>query len=417
MLNEKTKEERLGQLREIKKLRSYKKLEGPSGNEYIHNHIHSTYSFSPYSPAEAAYTAWANGLATAGLMDHDSVAGAEEFLEAGEILGLPVTVGIECRCGMNGTPFEGRHLNNPDQRSVSYMSIHGIPKAGLARVQEFFTPCRLKRNARNRKMISKLNEYLSFAGIVLDFDADIVPVSQFGDGGSITERHILYALALKLSEKIKRGKATVDFLNNSFGLEAAGTNLKQLLDIENELYPYTLLNIFKAGLVEKFYVDADDECPSVSEMLALSEEVGGISTYPYLGDVTESVTGDKKAQRFEDGFLDELVAWARETGFRALTYMPTRNTYEQLGRIKSLCEMNGLFQISGEDINSPYQSFVCNALEKPEFAHLIDSAYALIGHEKISAQEPGRGMFSDYVIEKNPPLYERIKIFAAEGRK
>ena len=82
----------------------------------------------------------------------------------------------------------------------------------------------------------------------------------------------------------------------------------------------------------------------------------------YLGDVGDSVTGDKRAQKFEDDFLDELVpflcgAWA----IGAITYMPSRNTPAQLKRIRALCDKYGLFQISGEDINSPRQSFVCEA--------------------------------------------------------
>ena len=39
-------------------------------------------------------------------------------------------------------------------------------------------------------------------------------------------------------------------------------------------------------------------------------------SYAYLGDVGESVTGDKRAQHFEDAYLDELLH-KQETGFDA----------------------------------------------------------------------------------------------------
>ena len=42
--------------------------------------------------------------------------------------------------------------------------------------------------------------------------------------------------------------------------------------------------------------------------------------------------------------------------------MPTRNTMEQLTRLRRLCDENGLFQVSGEDINSPRQSFIIRAM-------------------------------------------------------
>ena len=51
----------------------------PPTGEDVNNHIHTTYSFSPYSPTAAVYFARMAGLATCGLMDHDSIAGAEEF--------------------------------------------------------------------------------------------------------------------------------------------------------------------------------------------------------------------------------------------------------------------------------------------------------------------------------------------------
>ena len=48
----------------------------PVGRD-VNNHIHTTYSFSPYSPTAAVWFARAAGLCTCGLMDHDSIAGSE----------------------------------------------------------------------------------------------------------------------------------------------------------------------------------------------------------------------------------------------------------------------------------------------------------------------------------------------------
>ena len=48
----------------------------------VNNHIHTFYSFSPYSPSEAVYNAKKAGLKTAGIMDHDSVSGCREFIAA-----------------------------------------------------------------------------------------------------------------------------------------------------------------------------------------------------------------------------------------------------------------------------------------------------------------------------------------------
>ncbi len=133
--------------------------------------------------------------------------------------------------------------------------------------------------------------------------------------------------------------------------------------------------------MEKFYIDADEECPDVRELVAFAAKINAFSAYAYLGDVGDSVTGDKKTQKFEDDYLDQLFDVIKELKFKAVTYMPSRNTMEQLRRVRALCEKYGFFQISGEDINSPRQSFICEAQRNPEFANLYDSTMTLIRHE------------------------------------
>lgn len=59
--------------------------------QFASNHIHTFYSFSPYSPTAAVWFAREAGLQTAGIMDHDSIAGGMEFRRAGQLAGLGVT--------------------------------------------------------------------------------------------------------------------------------------------------------------------------------------------------------------------------------------------------------------------------------------------------------------------------------------
>ena len=152
------------------------------------------------------------------------------------------------------------------------------------------------------------------------------------------------------------------------------------------------------------------------DILALSDRLGAISAYAYLGDVGDSVTGDKRAQKFEDDFLDELIAYVAQIGYRAVTYMPSRNTKAQLHRLRALCEKHNLFQISGEDINQPRQSFVCEAQRDPEFSNLYDATWALIAHEWRATEDPAQGFFSEESIARWPQLNERIAAFAAFGQ-
>ena len=384
-LNAAEKNERLDALQELAKMVRTGELQLPNFTDNINNHIHTTYSFSPYSPAKAVYMAWASGLATAGIMDHDSVGGADEFIEAGRIMGLPVTVGFECRCSVVGTPFEGKKINNPDQSSVAYLAMHAIPHQMLGVAEAFLKPYREKRNARNEKMVERLNKKLAMYGIELDFERDVLPLSQYKNGGSVTERHLMYALASTITD--------------------------------NEKHRYFLLADFKSQLLESVYVDADDELPHISDFINLSKKLGAIPAYAYLGDVGDSVTGDKKRQAFEDSYLDEFMTYLASIGIKAVTYMPARNTLGQLKRVMALCEANSLFQISGEDINSPFQSFICEKIAEPEFRHLIDSAWALIGHEIAAGERLEKGMFSVEAELAMPGLKDRIRHFADLARQ
>lgn len=79
-------------------------MEAPTQLNSVNNHIHTTYSFSPYSPTKAVWMAYQAGLQTAGIMDHDSIAGAREFIKAGEIVGMATTIGMELRAKADDTP-------------------------------------------------------------------------------------------------------------------------------------------------------------------------------------------------------------------------------------------------------------------------------------------------------------------------
>jgi len=382
----------------------------------VNNHIHTTYSFSPYSPTAAVWFAREAGLCTAGLMDHDSIAGADEFLAAASAAHMAATIGMECRVSFAGTPFADKKLNNPDQAGVMYVTLHGVPHNRAAELNELFAPYRAKRNERNVKMVEAINGMMGQYGVTIDFEKDVLPLSNFAKGGSVTERHLSSALAYKMLEVIGSGEKLISFIKNEIKLPISAKIEGYLLDESNPHRMYDLLGWIKSQLISRFYIDATEELPAVTEVLALADRIGAICAMAYLGDVGDSVTGDKRAQKFEDDYLDELIVYVAKLGFKAVTYMPSRNTKAQLTRLRALCEKYSLFQISGEDINSPRQSFVCEAQRDPEFANLYEATWALIAHEWRATEDPSMGMFSAESIAQWPDLNDRVKAFAAFGQ-
>ncbi|MBQ7485531.1 MAG: PHP domain-containing protein [Oscillospiraceae bacterium] len=317
--------------------------------ELSNNHIHTTYSFSPYSPTAAVWFARQSGLPVAGIMDHDSMGGAAEFRAAAKLAKVGATCGFEARINYAGTGFDHVRLNNPDQDGVGYMTFHSVRSRYFTQVQDFLAPLRQKRNDRNRAMVANINRV---TGQDLDFERDVLPLSNAADGGSVTERHLLFALTYKL------------------------------LPDGGELERYQLLGKLKSDLVPRIFIPATDELMDLTTAVGFAREIDAILCYAYLGDVTASPTGDKKAAKYEDSFLPELVALLKARGVNAITFMPSRNTEAQLTRVMDLCRENGLLQISGEDVNALGQSFICEKLTQERYQHLVSAAWALVKREE-----------------------------------
>jgi hypothetical protein len=336
-----------------------------------------------------------------------------------EIIGLGCVTGFELRVSLRHTEFAGRKLNSPDSKGLAYMTVQGVPAGAAPRVAAFLKPIASARAERNREMTGALNGILSALGLEpLDYDRDIVPLSMSHKGGSVTERHILYALSLRLLNREGRGGGLLKFLEEKVGLAVSGKNRALLLDGANPYYAYDLLGALKGSFNDRIFIQPDEqECPRAEAVTAFAQSINAVPSYAYLGDVGESPTGDKKAEKFEDDYLEALMPRLKDFGFLGLTYMPPRNTMDQIRRLRALCEQQGLLEISGVDINSPRQVFQCPEIRRPEFALLRDTTWALAAHEQLASSDPDRGLFNPQDPLAGRPLAERIAAFAAAGRK
>lgn len=392
------------------------------------NHIHTIYSFSPYAPAAAALRARRAGLSVAGSVDHDSLAGAAEMREACSILGMGSVTGFEIRAflhdkearsrGGPAAPFDRRKINNPDSAGIVYMTIQGIPARAAEDVARFLAPVREARLARTRLMAAEANRILASAGLPgFDFQAEVLGRSKFSEGGTITERHLLAAMADCLIRGFGRGETLASGLETKLGLSLKPKLRALLADPENPYLLYDLLGVLKAEYLPGFFIQPSEECVDAREAVAFARSIGAIPAYAYLGDVGESPTGDKKAEKFEDDFLPELFAELRRIGYLAVTYMPPRNTQAQLARLRELCRDYGFMEISGVDINQPRQSFNCPELRLPEFAHLNASTWAMVAHEALASEDPALGLFSPDNPYAGLGLEERIEVYSRAGRE
>ena len=86
-----TRDERLASLRSLVAANAGQILNRPLTDE-VNNHVHTNYSFSPYSPAHAAWMARFAGLRAVGSVDHDSIAAADEMIEACRRRGISIAI-------------------------------------------------------------------------------------------------------------------------------------------------------------------------------------------------------------------------------------------------------------------------------------------------------------------------------------
>jgi hypothetical protein len=388
----------------------------PPPLEEVNNHVHTFYSFSPYSPTAAAWMAREAGLQAVGSVDHDSIAAAREMLEAGRILEIGSTVGCELRVNFSGTPLEGRKLNNPDSTNIAYMVLHGVPRDRIPEVEAFLTPLRARRNERNRSQTVAMSRLLTESGAPEVSWEDVSALSRSEEGGSITERHLLFAAAKALVAWKGRGSQLRNWLESNLTGSLPARLAGYLDDQNNPHYEYDLLGAMKSTFLPRFFEQPDeDECIPVEQVVSFGVSLEAVPAYAYLGDVGESPTGDKKAEMFEDSYLDELFSVIKGLGFRAVTYMPPRNTVQQLRRVQELCTRHSLMEISGVDINSSRQEFTCPQIMQPEFTHLIAATWALIAHEKLTSHDASLSLFSES-SGSGVTLGERIERYARIGR-
>jgi len=90
-------------------------------------------------------------------MDHDSVSGCKELIEACKIIGIASTVGFELRVDFSVTIIEGRKLNNPDSKNIDYIAVQGIAESKLPEVKKFYeSKVPMKRGCTSEDVIKAI---------------------------------------------------------------------------------------------------------------------------------------------------------------------------------------------------------------------------------------------------------------------
>jgi hypothetical protein len=299
-----------------------------TGEFNLHSHTFYSYNAYGYSPSKFAWLARKRGLFAAGIVDFDVLDGVEEFLAAGQLLGLKTVACVESRVFV--PEFATRVINSPGEPGIAYHMGVGFAR----QVQHpFLDDMRQRAAQRTRELLARVNTFMK--PLELDFERDVVPLTP---KGNVTERHLCAAYAAKGN---------------------AGLWKQKLGDAPSD--PAKLQNLIRAKTMKKggvgYVQPGKDSFPLMADMNRCTRECGAIPTLAWLDGTSDG-----------EQCLAELLDVAAGCGTEALAIIPDRNftpgvndqKLQNLYDAVAAAEKRGWPIFIGTEMNSPGNKFVDN---------------------------------------------------------
>jgi len=378
--------------------------------ENVNLHFHSFYSYNAeyWSPVRIAWEAKKNDLYAAGIIDFDVLEGLPEFFEAGEILGLRTSVGMETRAFLD--EYADREIDSPGEPGVSYIAGTGfyrMPEKGSVQALELG---RYNQNAadRNIALIGRINPHVP--EIALNYD-EVIPLTP---SGNATERHIVSAYIQKAFRAFPDRSELVTFWSRILDMdrEAGGDLLGNMHGLED---------VVRAKFAKKGglgYVQPSSETfPPVREFFDFVRSCGAIPMESWLDGTSE---GEKDGRA--------LLELSGSKGAAALNLIPDRNWNIADEKIKAIKTRNlrNIIETAvsmdmpvhiGTEMNKKGLPFVddLNGSDLIPYKNIfLEGARIITGHTIL-------GRFADYSYtgekaeSEYPDLNKRNKFFASVG--
>ncbi|MCD6408110.1 hypothetical protein J7L87_03565 [bacterium] len=320
---------------------------------YLNLHIHTFHSFNykNWSPSRIVFEGWKTGLEFTGTVDFDTLAGLEETLYAGKLLGLKVVGGFETRAYL--PELKDKVINSPKEPGIYYLCGKGFKKQPEEGSEEwkFFKEMKEIAQKRNKRVIEKLNEYLGEVSI--DYKKDVLPLTP---SNNPTERHIVVAYQKK-SEKIL-GEKVDDFWADIFKMEKGKVEKlrKEKPEDFQELLRKKLIKYGGPGYIKP----EPQNFPVFDKVVEMTEKAGGIPIGTWLDGTNP---GEENPE--------ELVELLKSKRIRGITIIPERNwnikeqkereiKVKNLHKFMEVCRKMEMPVICGTEMNKFGQPFVDN---------------------------------------------------------
>ncbi|MHC5034146.1 MAG: PHP domain-containing protein [Planctomycetota bacterium] len=359
----------------------------------LHCHTFFSYNAYGYSPSRFAWEACRYGLEVAGIVDFDVLDGVEEFLDAGQLLGLKTVAGFETRAFVE--EYADRVTNSPHEPGVSYLVGAGFlappdPGTGAASTLRSMREC---AERRNRTMLGRVNARLD--PVAVDYDADVLPLTP---AGNATERHMLVALERRAREVFPDDARLAAFWSEKLGEPLDG--IQRLLGDVVALKNLMRRRLMKYGGVG-YAAPRQGSFPDLDAVVELALTCGALPSGAWLDGTN-------------DGERDpvELYEFWLAKGIPTVTIIPERNwnvsdasekpvKLENLRAAVAAASDLDMPILAGTEMNADGQKFV-DTFSAPELTPyrqaFLDGAHFAWGHTLLR-MTAGIGATGAWAIE------------------
>lgn len=359
--------------------------------------IHTSYSFSPYTPSMAAFMAHKFSLKIAGILDSYSISGAKEFISACKILDLTYSVGLELRGDFSA-------INTPH----SNIALFGIAEKNFKTLSKYLEKFRKHQIQNVKSTIVAVNKKLEPYGITISLKDDVLPIIQNKRDKVLLSKYVYFALADKIITKFGQGEKCYEFLRTSLNMEISELDMGLLADETNPFYIYDLVNI----IAENYIVfGAEKHYEQVDKIITLGHSVGAICSFEYaLSKFTKKLTQNELVE-----YNRKLIKNLKALGFDAVSFDPSKFSETVLNDFVLQLKNNEMLMINLSRVEFPRRRFdeikATGALRDK----MIETMHVIVGSEMCENSGDEGFVNSGKLTIKT--FDEKVKLFANIGNK
>ncbi len=354
----------------------------PNPKEEVNLHFHTFFSFNAegWSPSRIAWESMKYGLEVAGIVDFDVLDGMNEFLAAGDLLGLKSVVGLESRVFVK--ELADKVINSPKEPGISYFMASGCtkrPPAG-SESERILNSMLERAGSRNIALVDLVNKYLDV--VQLDYKADAVPLTP---AGNVTERHLLLAYDIKARKVFGNDtEKLATFWSAKLGISK--TEADALIDDTPKFHEKMRAKLMKFGGMGYIAPDAET-FPSIEEVVSM---IRGMDALPMGAWLDGTNPGEENAEAFVELLLSKGVVALNIVPDRNWNYKPSDEKTTKIKKLQEIVEACRKFNMPicvGTEMNKLGLPFVddFSAPElQPYVQDFVDGARCLYAHTVLS---------------------------------